>query len=70
MNFVPLKLREGLAQNMAAVEEQIANIALVKAANCGKDAKHALDIGNSSLESLTHVLAGIRTITDIYLAQR
>ena len=65
-----MKLREGLAQNMAAVEEHIANIALVKEANCGKDAKNALDIGKSSLESLTHSLAGIRTITDIYLDQR
>ena len=70
MNFVPLKLREGLAQNMAAVEEHIANIALVKAANCAKDAKNALAIGKSSLEALTKSLSGIRTITDIYHDQR
>ena len=70
MNFVPLKLREGLAQNMAAVEEQIANIALVKAANCAKDAKNALAIGKSSLEALTKSLSGIRTITDIYVNER
>ena len=69
-NFVPLKLREGLAQNMAAVEEQIANIALVKTANCAKDAKNALAIGKSSLEALTKSLSGIRTITDIYVDER
>ena len=60
-----MELREGLAQHIAAVEEHIANIALVEAANCAKDAKDALGRGKSSLESLIHVLAGINSVLDV-----